>query len=164
MKVKSESEVSESCPTLSNPMDCSPPGSSIDGIFQARVLEWGAIAFFVYAEYIMRNAGLDKAQAGIKFARKISVTSDMQMTPLLWQKAKRTKELLDVGKREEAKGCLKNERSKNQDYGIWPHYFITNRWETMETVRGFLYLGPKSLQMAIAAMKLKDACSLEEKI
>ena len=45
MKVQSESEVSQSCPTLSDPMDCSPPGSSIHGIFQARVLEWGAIAF-----------------------------------------------------------------------------------------------------------------------
>ena len=45
MKVKSESEVAQSCPTLSDPIDCSPPGSSIHGIFQARVLEWGAIAF-----------------------------------------------------------------------------------------------------------------------
>ena len=45
MKGKSESEVAESCPTLSNPMDCSLPGSSVRGIFQARVLEWGAIAF-----------------------------------------------------------------------------------------------------------------------
>ena len=45
MKVKSESEVAQSCPTLSDPMDCSPPGSCIHGIFQARVLEWGAIAF-----------------------------------------------------------------------------------------------------------------------
>ena len=45
MKVKSESEVAQSCPTLSDPLDCSPPGSSIHGIFQARVLEWGAIAF-----------------------------------------------------------------------------------------------------------------------
>ena len=45
MKVKSESEVTQSCPNLSDPMDCSPPGSSIHGIFQARVLEWGAIAF-----------------------------------------------------------------------------------------------------------------------
>ena len=43
--MKSESEVTQSCPTLSNPMDCSLPGSSIHGIFQARVLEWGAIAF-----------------------------------------------------------------------------------------------------------------------
>ena len=45
MKVKSESEVSQLCLTLSDPMDCSLPGSSIHGIFQARVLEWGAIAF-----------------------------------------------------------------------------------------------------------------------
>ena len=45
MKVKSESEVTQSCLTLSDPMDCSPPGSSVHGIFQARVLEWGAIAF-----------------------------------------------------------------------------------------------------------------------
>ena len=45
VKVKSESEVTLSCPTCSNPMDCSLPGSSVHGIFQARVLEWGAIAF-----------------------------------------------------------------------------------------------------------------------
>ena len=45
MKVKSESKVAQSRPTLSDPMDCSLPGSSIHGIFQARVLEWGAIAF-----------------------------------------------------------------------------------------------------------------------
>ena len=44
-RVKSESEVAQLCPTLSDPMDCSPPGSSIHGIFQARVLEWVAIAF-----------------------------------------------------------------------------------------------------------------------
>ena len=47
MKVKSESEVVQSCPTLSDPMDCSLSGSSVHGIFQARVLEWGAIAFTV---------------------------------------------------------------------------------------------------------------------
>ena len=45
MKVKNESEVAQSCLTLSDPMNCSPPGSSVHGIFQARVLEWGAIAF-----------------------------------------------------------------------------------------------------------------------
>ena len=48
MKMKSESEVAQSCPTLHNPMDCSPPGSSIHGIFQTRVLEWVAIAFLGY--------------------------------------------------------------------------------------------------------------------
>ena len=45
MKVKSESEVTQSCPTLNDLMDCSLPGSSVHGIFQPRVLEWGAIAF-----------------------------------------------------------------------------------------------------------------------
>ena len=48
IKVKSESEVSQSCPTLSDPMVCSLPGSSAHGIFQARVLEWGAIAFSIW--------------------------------------------------------------------------------------------------------------------
>ena len=45
MKVKSESEVAQSCPTLRDPMDCSPPGSAVPGILQARTLEWGSIAF-----------------------------------------------------------------------------------------------------------------------
>ena len=49
MKGKSESEVAQLCPTLSDPMDCSPPGSSAHGIFQARVLEWGAIAFSAFS-------------------------------------------------------------------------------------------------------------------
>ena len=51
MKVKSESEVAQSCTTLRVPMDCSPPGSSIHRIFQARVLEWGAIAFSTIRDY-----------------------------------------------------------------------------------------------------------------
>ena len=45
MKVKNESEIAQSCPTVRDPMDCSLPGFSVHGIFQARVLEWGAIAF-----------------------------------------------------------------------------------------------------------------------
>ena len=53
--VKSEREVAQSCPTLRNPMDCSLPGSSALGIFQARVLEWGAIAF---SEVILSSASI----------------------------------------------------------------------------------------------------------
>ena len=166
MKVESESEVTQLCLTLNDPKDCSLPGSSVHGIFQARVLEWGAIAFSkknicfidyseafdcvdhnklwkilkemgipdhlicflrnlyagqeatvrtghettdcfqigrgvhqgwilspclfnLYAEYIMRSAGLDEAQAGIKIAGRKSITSDTHMTPPLWQKAKK---------------------------------------------------------------------------
>ena len=70
MKVKSESEVAQSCPTPSDPMDCSLPGSSAHGILQARLLEWGAIAFSIYAQYMMWNARLDEAQAGNKIAKR----------------------------------------------------------------------------------------------
>ena len=55
MKVKSETEVAQSCPTLRDPMDCSLPGSSAHGIFQARVLEWDAIAFSVVIYVLMFN-------------------------------------------------------------------------------------------------------------
>ena len=55
MKVKSESEVTQSCLTLSDPMDGRLPGSSVHGIFQARVLEWGAIAFFNLVYYLVLN-------------------------------------------------------------------------------------------------------------
>ena len=56
MKVKSESEVAQSCPTLSDPTHCSLPGSSVHGIFQARVLEWVAIAFSVCPCYLSPNS------------------------------------------------------------------------------------------------------------
>ena len=54
MKVKSESEVAQSCLTPSDPVDCSPPGPSVHGIFQARVLEWVAIAFsdLIFTKYL----------------------------------------------------------------------------------------------------------------
>ena len=55
MKVKSENEVTQSCPTPSNHMDCGLPGSSIHGIFQARVLEWVAIAFSERSQSLLQN-------------------------------------------------------------------------------------------------------------
>ena len=58
MKVKSESEVTQSCPTLSDPVDCNPPGFFVHGIFQARVVEWGAIAFSAY--YICTDKNVKK--------------------------------------------------------------------------------------------------------
>ena len=59
MKVKCESEVAQSCPTLSDPMDCSLPGSSVHGIFQARVLEWGAIAFSMVV-LVVKNLSINE--------------------------------------------------------------------------------------------------------
>ena len=65
MKVESESEVAQSCPTLSNPMDCSLPGSSIYGIFHARVLEWVAIAEWLSSknlQIINDRRGMEKRE------------------------------------------------------------------------------------------------------
>ena len=68
MKVKSESEVAQSCPTLRDPMDCSLPGSFIHGIFQARVLEWGAIAFSnTYIHIYMFNWSIVDLQCCVNF-------------------------------------------------------------------------------------------------
>ena len=63
MKMKSESEVAQLCPTLSDRMDCSPPGSSVHGTLQARVLEWGAIAF----------SGLDAKEVQRKWKRQYQI-------------------------------------------------------------------------------------------
>ena len=108
MKVKSESEVDQLCSTLSNPMDCSLPGSFVHGIFQARVLEWGAIAFSVYAEYIMRNTGLEEAQAGIKIAgRNINNLSYADDTTLMAESKEELESLLMKVKEESEKDGLK---------------------------------------------------------
>ena len=85
MKVKSESEVAQSCPTLSNPMDCSPPGSSVHGIFQARVLEWGAIAFssIVYRYCILYSLYIVKTQLLYLETKKFHVTYFIAIFSLL---------------------------------------------------------------------------------
>ena len=109
--------------------------------------------------------GWKKHRLESRLLGEISITSDMQMTSPLWQKAKRNWEPLDESERGEWKSCLKTQHSKDKDHDIWSHQFMANRcgnnWKQWET----LFLGaPKSLQMVTAAMKLKDTCSLEEKL
>jgi len=79
MKVKSESEVAQSCPTLSDPTDCSPTGSSVHGIFQARVLEWGAIAFSIYVSQLAKKHPPRMAAEG---AEKEGYRSQITIPPL----------------------------------------------------------------------------------
>ena len=96
---------------------------------------------------------------------EISITSDMQMTPSLQQKAKRTKNSLDEGERGDGKSWLKTQHSKNEDHGIRSHHFMSNRLGNNGNLDRLYFLGlQKSLQMVTAAMKLNDACSLEEKL
>ena len=77
MKVKSESEVALSCPTLGDLLDCSPPGSSVHGIFQATVLEWGAIAFSVREGYYEEMTLELKSKARYKHNRHNNVVAMM---------------------------------------------------------------------------------------
>ena len=74
MKVKSESEVAQSCPTLSNSMDCSLPGSSVHGIFQARVLEWVAIAFSNIKHYRKEKLKIKMMRLYVKHLRENKIT------------------------------------------------------------------------------------------
>ena len=111
----------------------------------------------------MRNARLDEAQAGLKTA-EISITSDMQMTPPLWQKSEELKSLLMKVKEESENLGLKLNIQKMKIMASGPITSWQLDGETMETVTDFIFLGSKSLQMVPAAMKLKDVCSLEEKL
>ena len=81
MKMRSESEVVQSCPTLRDPMDCSPPGSSVHGIFQARVLEWSAIAFSELNAYHVPNILGSTLYA---ISDLILIISIVPSTPLLY--------------------------------------------------------------------------------
>ena len=65
-------------------------------------------------------------------------------------------------KEESEKSWLKTQYSENYNHDIWCHHFMANSGETVETVTDFIFWAPKSLQMVIAAMKLKDTCSLEK--
>ena len=65
-------------------------------------------------------------------------------------------------KEESGKSWLKAQHSESEDHGIWSHHFMANTGETVETVADFIFWTPESLQMVTAAMKLKDAFSLEE--
>ena len=74
------------------------------------------------------------------------------------------KSLLMKMKEESAKSWLKIQYSKGEDYGIWSHHFMANRWGNNGNSETLFSWAPKSLQMVTAAMKLKDTCSLDEKL
>ena len=110
----------------------------------------------------MRNAGLDEAQTGIKIARRnVNNLSYADDTTLL---QRRTKEPLDESERGSEKVGLKPNIQKTKIVAFGPITSWQIDGETMETMRDFNLGAPKSLQMMTAAMKLKDTCSLEEKL
>ena len=113
----------------------------------------------------MGNAGLDEAQAGIKIARRnINNLSYAYDTTLMAENKEELQNLLMNVKEESEKVGLKFniQKTKIMASGLITSWQIDR--ETMETVKDFIFLAPKSLQMVTAAMKLKDECSLEEKL
>ena len=122
--------------------------------------------FNLYVEYLMRNAGLDEAQAGIKIAgRNNNILRYTDDTILMAESEEALKSLLIKVKEESEKVGLKLNIQKTKVMASVP----INSWqidgETVEIVTDFILGGaPVSLQMVIAAMKLKDVCFLEEKL
>ena len=125
-------------------------------------------AVYCYPSYltymhIMQNAGLDEAQAGIKIAgRNINNLRYADDTTLMAESKEEVKSLLMKVKEESEKAGLKLNIQKTKIMASSPITSWQIDGETKETVRDFIFWGSKILQMLTAAMKLKDACSLEE--
>ena len=112
----------------------------------------------------MQNAGLDEAQAGIKIAWRIINNLRYADDTTLMAESKEVKSLLMKVKKESEKVGLKLNIQKTKIMASGPMTSWQIDRETVETVADFIFLGSKSLQMVTAAMKLKDAFSLEEKL
>ena len=119
--------------------------------------------FILYAEYIMQNAWLD--EAGIKIAgRNINNLRCADDTTLMEESEEEQKHLLMKVKEESEKVGLKLNIQKSKIMASGPITSWQIDGETMKTMRDFIFLAPKSLQMVTTVIKLKDACSLEEKL
>ena len=120
--------------------------------------------FNLYAEYIMRNSGLEKAQAGIKIARRNINNIRYAYDTTLMAESEELKSLLIKRKEESEKVGLKLNIQKTKIMASGPITSWEIDGERVETVSNFFFWAPKSLQMVIAAMKLKDTYSLEGKL
>ena len=123
------------------------------------------LLFNVYAEYIMQNDGLDEVQAGMKTAgRSTNNLRYADETTLMAESKEELKSLLMKVKEESEKVDLKLNIQKTKIMASGPIISWQIDGETVEIVRDLILGPPKSLQKVTAAMKLKDACSLEEKL
>ena len=120
--------------------------------------------FNFYAEYIIRNTGLNEAQAGIKIAgRNINNLGYLYDTTLMAESKEQLKSLLMKVKEESEKVGLKLNIQETRIMACGPTMSWHIDGETMETVRDFIFRGSRVTADGVAAMKLKDSCSLEEK-
>ena len=133
-----------------------------EGVCQGSILS--PCLFNLYVEYIMRNAGLDEAHTGIKtVGRNINLRYAVNSTLTAESEDKLRNLLMKVEEESEKLGFKLNiKKTKIMASGPITSWQIDG--ETLETVRDFIFWAPKLLQMETIAMKLKDACSLEEKL
>ena len=133
------------------------------GVHQGCILS--PCLFNLYAEYIMRNAGLEEAQAGVKIARRnINNPKYADDTTFMVYSEEELKSLLMKVKVESEKVGFKLNIQKMKIMASGPITLWEIDEETVETVSDFIFWAPKLLQMVIAAMKLKDSYSLEGKL
>ena len=130
------------------------------GVCQASVLS--SCLFNLYAEYILWNARLDEAQARIKVARRtINNLINADDTTLMAESEEELKSLL-IKVREEWKSLFKTQHSKNEEYGIWSHHFMTNRWGNNGN-RDFIFLGSKITADSACSHEIKRCLLLGRK-
>ena len=133
------------------------------GVHQGCILS--PCLFNFYSEYIMQNAGLDDSQAGIKIVgRNINNLRNADDTTLMADSEEGLKSLLMRVKKESEKALLKFNIQKTKIMASGPITSWQIDRETIEMVRDSIWGTPKSLKMVTTAMKLKDTCSLEEKL
>ena len=141
-------------------MDCFHIGN---GVCQGCILS--LCLFNLMAEYIMQNARLDEVQARIKIAgRNTNNLRYVDVTNPMAESKEELRSLLMKLRVQSEKAGLKLNIQKTKIMASGPITSWQIDGETMETLTDFTFVAPKSLQMVIAAMKLKDACSLEEKL
>ena len=113
----------------------------------------------------MPNAGLDEAQAGIRIAgRNLNNLRYADDTTLMTESEELKSLFMKVKEESEKLGLKLNIQKTMIDHGIWSHYFMARWGNNGNSFRLYFWGAPKSLQMLTAAMKLKDSCSLEEKL
>ena len=133
------------------------------GVHQSCILS--PCSFNLYVEYVMQNAWLEEAQAGIKIARRnVNNLRYAEDTTLMAESEEELKSLLMKVKEENERTGLKLNIQKMKILASGPITSWQIDGEAIETARDFIFWSPKSLQMVAAAMKLKDTCSMEEKL
>ena len=151
------------CLTFYNSMYCSPLGSPVHGILQARILNWVAIPFSRGLPEPGTEPGFPVLQADSLPSEPPRNVHGTIIFTLMAESQEEIRSLL-LRVKGEWKSYLKTQYSKNEDHGIWSHHLTANRWEKTGNGDGFCFLGLQNYCRVSVATKLKNTCSLEEKL